>query len=45
LIPSSAAALTITTSEGPTTLDALLGPASSAAGWQVHFSFSGDIGQ
>lgn len=45
VIPPSAAALAITTREGPTTLGALLGHESSAAGWQVHFSFSGDIAQ
>jgi hypothetical protein len=44
-VPPSAAALAITTSEGPTTLGALLGPESSPGGWQVHFTFSGNVAQ
>ncbi len=43
VIPKSAATLPIATSEGTTTLGALLGKKSSKDGWQVRFSFSGDI--
>jgi hypothetical protein len=43
LIPRSAANVAITTSEGTTTIGALLGKKSSKDGWQVRFSFSGDI--
>jgi hypothetical protein len=43
VIPPSAASLPITTSEGSTTLGALLGRKSSNDGWQVHFTFSADV--
>jgi hypothetical protein len=44
-IPPAAAALAVTTNQGPTTLAKLLGAESSAGGWPIHVSFSGAVAQ